>query len=215
MILSAMFFVQIAQRAGGDPATIAHNVSIITFTFTACSFAFSSTVLLITALRAFRQGQLQTVPAGQRVKKMLLPAFVLVCAIGAFGVVTYIGHLEAATAQRREKSAELSKRVNAMTERVNKSTAATASLKTRNAANAAHMTALIDKVNHPTVKCETPASSECAERARQEKQAVEADIAATRKEAGALAKENAALAKESADIKAELAAIQTELDANR
>jgi hypothetical protein len=219
VILSAMFFVQAAQRTGGDPAKILQNVSTVTSTFAACCFAFSATVMLISTLRALKRGQLASVPADQRVKKMLLPASVLVIAIGALGVVIYAGQLDAktaaATAQRRERSAEISKRVSIMTERVNKSTAARTSLKARVAANTARMTMLIDRLNHPVVKCETPASSECAERARQEKQAVEADIAATSQEAGALSKENAAIEKEAADIKAGLAAIRVELDANR
>lgn len=219
MVLSAMFFVQAAQRTGGNPANILHNVSTFSATFAACCFAFSSISLLISALRARKQGQLTTVPADQRVKKILPMAFVLALAIGALGLVIYAGQLEAKTeaaaVQRREKSAEISKRLSVLTERVNKSAAARASMKARAAANSARMKALIDKLNHPTVKCETPASTDCAERARQETQAVEADIAAANKQAAALVKENAGIEKESADINRELAAIRAENDANR
>jgi hypothetical protein len=212
MVLSAMFFVQAAQKTGGNPANILHSVSTFSATFAACCFAFSSISLLISALRARKQGQLTTVPADQRVKKILPMAFVLVLAIAALGVVIYAGQLEV---QRREKSAEISKRLNVMTERVRKSTAARASMKARAAANSARIHTLIGKLNHPTVKCETPASTDCAERARQEQQAIEADIAATNNQAAALVKENAGIEKESADINAALAAIRVELDANK
>jgi hypothetical protein len=219
MILSAMFFVQAAQKTGGNPANILHNVSTFCSAFAACCFAFSSISLLISALRARKQGQLVTVPADQRVKKILPMAFVLVIEIALLGVVVYAGQLEAKTeaaaVQRREKSAEISKRQSVITERVNKLIAASASMKARDAANSARLNTLIGKLNHPTVRCETPASTECAERARQEKQAIEADIVATNKQAAALAKENAGIAEEVADIKAALAAIRVEIDANK
>jgi hypothetical protein len=219
MVLSAMFFVQAAQKTGGNPANILHNVSTFCSAFAACCFAFSSISLLISALRARKQGQLVTVPADQRVKKILPMAFVLVIEIALLGVVVYAGQLEAKTeaaaVQRREKSAEISKRQSVITERVNKLIAASASMKARDAANSARLNTLIGKLNHPTVRCETPASTECAERARQEKQAIEADIVATNKQAAALAKENAGIAEEVADIKAALAAIRVEIDANK
>jgi len=98
-------------------------------------------------------------------------------------------------------------------------------MKTRIATNGARMNVLIDKLNHPTVKCETVASTDdpgrvedarlCAERARQEIQAVQADIGTTRKEGNALARENAALLQEVEAIRTELAAIKAENDANR
>jgi hypothetical protein len=223
MILSAMFFVQAMRATGGNPAAIFKGLAAFSSTFAGCCFAFSSIVLLIPALKKLRQGRQETVqetvPADQRFKKMLLPGFSLVVSIAALGLVIYAGQMqtktEAAATQRREKSFEISKRLGVLTERVNKSTAARASVKTRVAANTARMTTLIDKLNHPTVKCETPASSDCTERARQERQSVEADIGKTQQEAAALAKENVAIEKETADINAELAALQRENDANR
>jgi hypothetical protein len=223
MILSAMFFVQAMHATGGNPAAIFHGLAAFSSTFAGCCFAFSSIVLLIPALKKLRQGSQETVqetvPADQRFKKMLLPGFSLVVSIAALGFIIYAGQMqaktEAAATQRREKSFEISKRLGVLTERVNKSTATRASMKTRVAANTARMTTLIDKLNHPTVRCETPASSDCTERARQERQSVEADIGKTRQEAAALAQENVGIAKETADINAELEALRADNEANR
>lgn len=229
MIISAMFFIQTIHKAGGKPAGIFHNVSTLGSAVAGCCFAFTSICLLIPALKKLREGKQESVPADQRFRKMLLPGFSLAIAIFALGVTIYAGQIEAKTeaaaAQRREKSFEISKRLGALQVRVDKSTAARTDIKARVAANSVRMKALVDKLNHPTVKCEPAAANDdparqqeardCTERARQEKQIIEAQIAATTREAAAIAKNNAVIEKEAADIKTEIAAIQAAMDANK
>ena len=123
-------------------------------------------------------------------------------------------------AEHRAKSFEISKRLGVLTERIQDPSFSKrrVSIKTRLAANTARMNALIGKLNHPTVKCDAATGDDlagCTERARQEKQAIEAQIATTTKEAAALAKENEAIQKEVAEINTELAAIRAEMEANR
>jgi hypothetical protein len=98
-------------------------------------------------------------------------------------------------------------------------------MKARVVASSVRIKALVDKLNHPTVKCDPAAANDdpvrqqeardCAERARHEKLITEAQIVTTTKEDAALAKEHAAIEKAAADIRTELAAIQAELDANK
>jgi hypothetical protein len=229
MILSAMFFIQAIQRGGGNPANVFHSASTLSSAIAGCCFAFSSICLLIPALKKLRERKQESLPADQRFRKMLLPGFSLAISIVALGATIYAGQIEAKTeaaaAQRREKSFEISKRLGALQVRVDKSTAARTDIKARVAANSVRMKALVDKLNHPTVKCEPAAANDdparqqdardCTERARQEKQIIEAQIAATTREAAAIVKNNAVIEKDAADIKTEIAAIQTAMDANK
>jgi hypothetical protein len=232
-ILSVMFFVQVVQKTGGHLASAFDSGSAFSSLFAGCCFAFASVSLLVAALKKFRSRQAETATAAadKSFRKFLLPGFSLAISIIALGIVLYVGHLtserDQKMAERRQKSVELSHRLSAVTEHIEKSslTKRQVSMKTRIAANGARMNVLIDKLNHPTVKCETVASTDdpgrvedarlCAERARQEIQAVQADIGTTRKEGNALARENAALLQEVEAIRTELAAIKAENDANR
>lgn len=226
-ILSAMFFLQAMQRAHGNPVSMPDNIADFSAMFAGGCFAFSSICMLIPALKKLTQGRDQATPTETTPKKWQLPAFSLAISILAFGFVLYAGHINAASAQRRQKSIEISQRLAALKERIEKSDIAKRrmSLKSRVAANNARINALIEKFNHPTVKCEPAASSDdpalqqtasaCAERARQETRAVQAEIAKNTQEAAALEQEGEALQRDVAGINAEIAAIKADNNANR
>ena len=226
-ILSVMFFVQVMQRTGGHLASAFASGSAFSSFFAGCCFAFASVSLLVVALKKFRNRQAETgtAPADKSFRKFLLPGFSLAISIVALGIVLYVGHLKSGRdqkmAEHRAKSFDISKRLGVLTERIQDPSFSKrrVGIKTRLAANTARMNALIGKLNHPTVQCDAAATADdlagCTERARQEKQATEAQIATTTKEAAALAKENEAIQKEVAEINTELAAIRAEIEANR
>ncbi len=234
VILSATFVIQAMQKAGGNLASVFDNGSVFSFAFAGACFAVSSIVLLIAALKRFKHRQEETVPAEKSFRKFLLPGFSLAISIVALGLTIYLGErgstvsqLQSVAAERRQKSVEIRHRLTALEQRMEKSDIAKrqVSMKTRTAANSARMNTLIDKFNNSTVKCETVASIDdpsrlenariCTERARQERQAVQAEIEETRKEGDALWQKNATLQQEVAEISAEMASIRAENDANR
>jgi hypothetical protein len=214
-ILSAVFFMQAMQKTGGNLASIFANASALPSTFAGCCFAFASTCLLFAAVKKFGNRREATVAADRSFRKFLMPTISLSIAIVALGITIYAGHIEGNAVERRQKSVEISHRQSALTERIQNLSKRQASVKTRSAANSARMNILVNKFNYPTIKCETGASTDCAARARQERQAVEAEIETTRKESDALRQEAAAQPQEIAAIRAELAAIQAAMDANR
>ncbi|MBU6464842.1 MAG: hypothetical protein KGK01_09910 [Bradyrhizobium sp.] len=220
VILSAMFFIQVMQKAGGNLAAVFDSGSAFSSAFAGSCFAFSSTCLLVTALKRFARRQQETAGADISFRKFLLPGFSLAISIMALGIVLYTGHVSKLAAAHRAKSFEISKRLGVLTQRIQDPSYSKrrVSIETRLAANTARMNALIGKLNHPTVRCDAAAIDDlaaCTERARQEKQAVEAQIATTTKEAAALAKEDEAIQKEVAAFKAELTQIRAEMEANR
>jgi hypothetical protein len=221
-ILSAMFFVQVMQRTGGHLASALDSGSAFSSLFAGCCFAFASVSLLVAALKKFRnrQAETATVPADKPFRKFLLPGFSLAISIVALGIVLYVGHLSKLAAEHRAKSFDISRRLGVLTERIQDPSFSKRRviIKTRLAANTARMNGLVGKLNHPTVKCDAATGDDlagCTERAGQEKQAIEAQIVTTTKEAAALAKENEAIQKEVAEINTELAAIRAEMEANR
>jgi hypothetical protein len=214
-ILSAVLFMQATQKSGGNLASVFANPSAWPSAFAGCCFAFASISLLFAAVKKFGNKQEATVAADRSLRKFLTPAISLAITFVALGITIYGGHIETKAVERRQKSVEISHRQSALTEHIQNLSKRQASVKTRSAANSARMNVLVNKFNHPTVKCESGASTNCAERARQERQAVEAEIETTRKESDALRQEAAAQPQEIAAIRAELAAIQAAMDANR
>ena len=214
-ILSAVLFMQAMQKSGGNLASVFANPSALPSAFAGCCFAFASANLLFAAVKKFGDPQDATVAADRSFRKFLTPAISFAITIVALGITIYDGHIETKAVERRQKSVEISHRESAPTERIENLSKRQASVKTRSAANSARMNILVNKFNSPTIKCETGAPTDCATRARQERQAVEAEIETTRKESDALRQEVAAQPQEIAAIRAELAAIQAAMDANR
>lgn len=223
-VLSAAFIIMAVQKANGGHVALLDDPGALLLVFNAVVFTVSSICLLTAALNKVRHKQDEPDLADRSFKRLLLPLFCLVIALGLLGfVVTNAWQ----THQRNHETAQIQQRIDSLKARIDGSQirSRAASLQARIAANSARMSGLIARLNNPAVKCETSTATDdparveriatCRELARKEQDAVQREIAATNAEAAVIRQDNATLQKENDAIRTELNALQTEITAKR
>lgn len=222
-LVAAALLVQAILKAG-TPSFLG-NASLVIAALAWVCFVMSS-ISFASAVVKKRRNKQEIAPAAKSINQtttMTVGVAFLLLITATTILSTYMTRLDqqrnALAAQHRAESFEISKRLSALTERVQDRAylKRQTSIQPRLTANADHLKALTGKLNNPAIKCDATADdlAACAERARREQQALEIEIETTRKEGQVLAKEKEALQKEKAAIMTELAEIRAASEANR
>jgi len=222
--MSAAFIMMAVQKTSGRHVAVLDDPGTLLFAFNAAAFAISSICFLLAARDKVRHRQDEPDPADRSFKRLLLPLFCLVIALGLLGFVATNAWR---TSQRSHETALIQQRIDGLKARIDGAQirSRAASLQARIAANNAHMSELIATLSNPPVKCETSTATDdpgrverirtCRELARTQQDVVQREIAATNQERAVILRDNAALQKENHAIQTELNALQMEITAKR
>ena len=221
-ILSAALILVAFQKTNGGRVSVFADSGALTYVFAGVAFAISSICFLVAALDKVRHRQDELPPADRSLKRMLLPIFSLVVAIGLLGFeVTHALQKN----ERDQKSASIQSKLEKIRIDGSLIRSRQESLKLRSAANSARMSELITKFNNPTAKCETTTATDdparleniriCRELIRNEQDAIQSEMAATAKESEVIRQDNAAIQKEVNAFRMEVDAVEAEIKAIR
>jgi hypothetical protein len=223
VLLSASFAVLAFTRLRGDRLSVSEDATGLVYAFAAAAFAFAAISFFVAAIRKASQTRDvgaqsggtpdEHAPASTSFKRYLLPIFSLVVSIGLLG---FVATNAVQRHDRDQKAADIQSRLDSLKVRTEGAhiRSRQEDLKVRAAANSARVTELIARLNDPIVKCETTDAA-CRERARNEQDDTQTELAAAVKETDTIRIESQAIQDEIDAERRELDAIQKVIDANR
>jgi hypothetical protein len=223
VLLSASFAVLAFTRLRGGRLSVSEDATGLVYAFAAAAFAFAAISFFVAAIRKASQTRDvgaqsggtpdEHAPASTSFKRYLLPIFSLVVSIGLLG---FVATNAVQRHDRDQKAADIQSRLDSLKVRTEGAhiRSRQEDLKVRAAANSARVTELIARLNDPIVKCETTDAA-CRERARNEQDDTQTELAAAVKETDTIRIESQAIQDEIDAERRELDAIQKVIDANR